>query len=30
MVIIEKMKKEILTKHIGIMIDGIRRWAREK
>jgi len=26
----EKMKKEILPKHIGIMIDGNRRWARKK
>ena len=26
----KKMKKEILPKHIGIMIDGNRRWARKK
>lgn len=26
----EKTKKEVLPKHIGIMIDGNRRWARKK
>jgi len=26
----KKIKKEVLPKHIGIMIDGNRRWARKK